>query len=357
MSFECVEKQYIVLPVDRHQVRRQRLKLIVVSALVMLFAPCVKAQNEGQYTHFMFNRLSYNPAYAGSSGSISLTALYRNQWMGLTLQPTVLGEEAGTTPTNMLFSFDMPVSVLHGGLGLTVNSEKYGFHNNLNIDIDYAFRIFWGPGNLAAAIEANLYSYQFDKSNLHGSSDLSGRILDPTVTTTDPVLGGSESSFMIDFSTGLYYQVPSVYYVSLSVKNLLGSSNDDLGVKNVRTLYLMAGYEYNFPYNPSFTIKPSMLVKAAGFSAFQADVACLIDYENIFWGGLGYRWGDAFTFMGGLNFLKVMQVGIAYDLTTSRLGFGGGRSIGSAEIYLNASFQITIPKKAPSVNRNTRYLL
>lgn len=323
----------------------------------MLFLPATKAQNEGQYTHFMFNRLSYNPAYAGSSGNISLTALYRNQWIGLQLQAPTGVSEAGSTPKDILVSFDMPVSWLHGGIGLNFNKEAVGYHDNINMALDYAFRIFWGPGNLAAAIEVDLYNYKFDTENLRGSNDLDGDPMGGSSSSSDPLVSGrATSDFLIDFSTGLYYQVPGLWYLSVSAKNLLGSKSEAFNFENVRTFYVMGGYEYRFPYNPSITLKPSMLLKTAAFSVFQADFACLVDYENLFWGGLGYRWGDSFNILVGLNFLKYLRVGVAYDLTTSKLGFGNGRSIGSAELFLNGSFQINVPKRPPTVSRNTLHL-
>ena len=306
----------------------------------------------------MFNRLSYNPAYAGSSGAISLTLLYNNQWLGLKLQSPVPGVDAGKTPVNYLFSFDMPISWLHGGIGLTFNSQSLGYHNNTTINIDYAFRLYWGPGNLSAAVEANLYSFGFNTENLYGCNDLTGDPASPSSSGGDPAISGEDlSDFMIDVSTGLYYQVPGVWYASLSVKNLLGSKSEKLYYQNARTLYLMGGYEYTFPYNPSLKLKPSALIKSADFSVFQAEAALLLDYENSFWGGAGYRLGDAFTFMAGLNW-DWAKVGVAYDLTTSKLGvFKSGRSFGTIEIFLNASFRINIPKQPPTVSRNTRYLL
>ena len=323
----------------------------------MLFMSAVVAQNEGQYTHFMFNRLSYNPAYAGSSGNVSATILYRSQWLGLTLQaPTPTGE-AGSKPTDLLFTFDMPVSWLHGGIGLNFTSEKIGYHSNTAIGIDYAFRIFWGPGTLAAGIEANLLNCSFETGNLFGSGDLSGDPATAKGSSNDPLIGSQDASdFLIDASTGIYYQVPGLYYVGLSAKNLLAAHSTTINIHNTRTFYLIDGYEYTFPYNPSFKIKPSAIIKSGNFSVFQADLACLLDYENVFWAGLSYRWGDAVNFLAGVNFAKIMQVGVAYDLTTSKLGFGNGRSYGSVEFYVNAAFQITIPKRPPTVSGNTLYL-
>lgn len=322
---------------------------------MMLFSSVCKAQNEGQYTHFMFNRLSYNPAYAGSSGAISFTLLYNNQWLGLDLQAPLPGIDAGTTPVNYLASFDMPIRWLHGGVGLIFNSQSIGYHNNTTIDIDYAFRLYWGPGNLAAAVEANLYSFSFNTANLYGCNDLTGDIGTPSSSAGDPAVNGKDvSDFMIDVSTGLYYQVPGEWYVSLSVKNLLGSHSDQLNYQNARTIYAMGGYEYQFPYNPSFKLKPSVLVKGAGMSVWQAEAAMIVDYDNAFWGGLGYRIRDAFTFMAGINW-KWLKVGVAYDLTTSKLGYmKPGRSLGTFEVFVNGSFRIDIPKNKPTVSGNTR---
>ena len=332
-------------------------------AMMAMFLSVAVAQNEGQYTHFMFNQLSYNPAYAGSQGALSFSLLYNNQWMGLKLQAPTPDLEAGVTPTNYLASFDMPVTFLHGGIGLLFNSESIGYHNNTTINLDYAFRIYWGRGNLAAGIEANLYNFSFNTTNLRGAEDLTGDPHNPTGGSSDPSVSGQEvSEFMIDFATGVYYQVPGEYYISLSVKNLLGSKSQTLAWQNARTLYLMGGYEYSFPYNPAFKLKPSFMAKTADFSVFQAEAALLLDYESAFWGGLGYRLNDAFTFLAGINWnfsnLNWLRIGVSYDLTTSYLGtFKSGRSFGSAEVFLNGTFRIIVPQNPPTVSRTTRFLL
>ena len=331
--------------------------------MTALFLSVATAQNEGQYTHFMYNQLSYNPAYAGSTGALSFSLLYNNQWMGLRLQAPTAEAEAGVTPTNYLASFDMPVNWLHGGIGLTFNSESIGYHKNTTVNIDYAFRIYWGRGNLAAGVELNLYNFAFNTENLMGISDFTGDPSNPVSHAGDPAISGQDASeFLVDVATGLYYQVPSEYYISLSVKNLLASKSDALAYKNARTLYLMGGYEYTFPYNPSFKLKPHAMAKTADFSTFQAEAALLLDYENLFWGGFGYRLNDAFPALAGVNWnfsnLNWLRVGVAYDLTTSALGgFKNGRSFGSLEIFVNGTFRIIVPKTPPTVSRTTRFLL
>lgn len=327
---------------------RMRIKLSKKLSLFVMalgFSCVVMAQSEPQFSQYMFNRMSYNPGYAGSSGSICATAMYRNQWMGLNLDPPTGGTEAGTTPTDMLFTFDMPVRFLHGGLGLTVISDKIGYWNNVMVDIDYAFRMFWGPGNLSVGVEFGMNSKTLDGKNLIPGEN-------------DPALHNEELSDMLfDGSVGLYYQVPGKYYLGLSVKNLLGAKSDNLNFSNARTVYAMGGYEYTPASAPSVRIRPSALLKTANFSFFQADLSCVLDYRNAFWGGLGYRVQDAIYLMAGVHW-KNLRIGASYDFTTSKLGsYKPGRSDGSVELYLRYCFKITVPQKPGTSYGNTIYLL
>ncbi|MBR1850186.1 MAG: type IX secretion system membrane protein PorP/SprF [Bacteroidales bacterium] len=338
------------------------LQRVLLFAVMLLISSAATAQLEGQYTQFMFNRMSYNPAYVGSSGSINVFGFYRNQWMGLQIDSPTPGVEAGSTPTNYMFAVDMPVNWLHGGVGLLLSGEEIGYHKNTLINADYAFRIVWGPGTLAAGVEVDLLSGTFDKGKLYGHNDFTGDLSNPIERANDPLLNGDElSATIFDVSTGLYYQVPGLFYTGIAVKNMLGSSNDDLGYKNPRTLYIMGGYEYTFPYNPVFKIKPSALIKTADLSTWQADVACLVDYRNLLWAGASYRITDAVAAIAGVNIdvpdIGQFQIGASYDLVTSKFGtFKPGRSFGSLELFLKFSFKIIVPQKPPSSYGNTRYL-
>ena len=337
--------------------RNGQLKKLSLLVIALAFSCVAIAQQEPQFSQYMFNRMSYNPGYAGSSGSICAAVMYRNQWMGLTLDaPT--GGNAGSVPVDMLFTFDMPVKFLHGGIGLTATSDKIGYRSNLMIDVDYAFRMFWGPGNLSAGIEVNLNNASIDMSSLKGSDSYSGNPSSTYSTVTDPLLSGTEASaFMFDLSVGAYYQVPGKYYLGLSVKNLLASHDDQMHYANARTVYAMGGYEWAPSSAPSLRIKPSFLLRTANFSVFQADISCLLDYRNAFWFGLGYRVQDAISVMGGVHWKK-LRVGACYEFTTSQLGsFKSGRSFGTLELYLKFCFKVVIPRKPNTAYGNTIYLL
>ncbi len=317
----------------------KKLSLLVI---VLGFSCHAIAQQEPQFTQYMFNRLSYNPGYAGSSGSICASLFYRGQWMGLKLDNPTGGSKAGSTPTDILFNFDMPVKALHGGLGATITGDFIGFHQNIAVNLDYAFRMFWGEGNLAAGIEASLLNSKLDKEGLVAT--------DPN----DPILNNlAESAFLIDLSVGAYYQVPSKYWVGLSVKNLLGAHDETIRFANARTLYVLGGYDYTPSMSPSLKIKPSFMLKTADLSLFQAEASCLVDYRNLLWGGLSYRVQDAIAVLGGVHWKK-LHVGFSYDITTSALGaYKYGRSMGSLEIYLRYCFKIVVPAKPGTSYGNT----
>lgn len=321
---------------------RRKLSLFVIA---LGFSCATMAQQEPQFTQYMFNRMSYNPGYAGSSGSICATAMYRNQWMGLKLDAPSTGGNAGSTPTDFLFNFDMPVKFLHGGIGLTFVNDNIGYHKNNEIALDYAFRMFWGEGNLSAGIEVSMLNSTLDANSLVANDG------------NDPLLSNlNTSATLFDGSVGIYYQVPGKYYVGLSVKNLLGAHSDEIAFSNARTAYLLGGYDYTPASAPLIRIRPSALIKTENLSTFQADVTCLVDYRNAFWGGIGYRVQDAIYVLAGVHWKK-LNIGVSYDVTTSNLGaYKPGRSFGTLELYLKFAFKVVIPRKPDTRYGNTMML-
>ncbi|MBR1769125.1 MAG: type IX secretion system membrane protein PorP/SprF [Bacteroidales bacterium] len=310
----------------------------------------VYAQQEPQFTQYMFNRLSYNPAYAGSNGAICATAFYRTQWIGLSLTDPNGNSTGASSGETMNISFDMPVRFLHGGIGATVISDKIGFWSNTYAKLDYAFRFQLPTGNLAIGLEAQLFNASLDASKLIGADQFG--VTDEIGETNDPLIVQENTDDMLfDLGLGVYYQVPGKLYLGFAASKLLQSASDKLHWDNRRFYYILAGYEWALPNYPSLRILPSALLKTdfASGNAYQLDATLLAEYEHRFWGGLSYRVQDAFMLLAGVSF-KDFKVGLSYDIPTSRIST---QASGSFEIFARFCFKIENPPDPPTIYRNT----
>lgn len=296
------------------------------------------SQQEAQFTHFMFNNMAINPAFAGASEAICFTGLARQQWMGI---KDIDG--TNVSPQTLLVSMDAPLNVLHGGLGGTIFQDQLGYEKNVGLRMNYAYRFNAGNGIMALGAQVGFLNKSIDFSKFRPLED------------GDPVLASQakESNFTTDFGFGGFYKVPGKFYLGLSAVQLSNAKQPigNADYSNKRHYYLSAGYEYPLPDYPEFEIDPSLLIKTDGVSA-QYDVNALVRYNNKFWGGVSYRVQDAIAILLGMN-IKNFRVGYSYDITTSKLTQAG--SAGSHEIMVGYCFKIIIEKPRKSY-RNTRFL-
>ncbi|MCX6271216.1 MAG: type IX secretion system membrane protein PorP/SprF [Bacteroidetes bacterium] len=312
-------------------------KIFSALLLITMAGYQLLAQQEAQFTHYMFNNMAINPAFAGSNEAICFTGIARQQWYGMK-DP----KGYDVSPRTFLVSMDAPVLILHGGLGATVFQDQLGYERNVGLRLNYAYRFNLGSGILSFGLQAGF---------LNKTIDFSKFIF---IDENDPLLSTSkESNFTTDFGFGSYYKVPGKFFLGLSAIQLTGAKQAigkaDLTLK--RHYFLTGGYEYPLPDYPEFEIDPSFLVKSDG-AATQYDLNTIVRYNNKFWGGVTYRVQDAIAIMLGMN-IKNFRVGYSYDITTSKLTQSG--SMGSHEIMVGYCFKIIIEKPRKSY-RNTRFL-
>ncbi len=292
-------------------------------------------------THYMFNNMAINPAFAGSSGGICATGLVRQQWMGFK-DP----DGSKTAPQTYLLSVDSPIRVLHGGVGGVLYQDQLGFFKEIALKLGYAYRMEAWNGDLSFGIQGSLQNGTFDFSKFdlgQGAGNLG----------EDPVLremNGKTSDMAIDMGLGVFYRVPDQYYVGLSASNLLQSKSKNISYQGRRTFYLAGGYEWMIPNHPAFELLPSVLFMYDG-GAFQFNASALLMYNNKFYGGLGYRLQDAVSVLAGM-FIKGFHVGLSYDISTSALT---KYNSGGLEVMLSYCFKIDMDKYRKSY-RNTRFL-
>ncbi len=281
------------------------------------------AQQDPQFTQYMFDRLSVNPAVAGSSGNICATALMRQQWTGF--------EGA---PKTGLINLQGPLTKINSGLGLSVYFDKLGQEKSTIARLHYAYHFKVGA---QSTFSAGIYA------------GLSGRALDGRWIAIDPVaddnaipaVGKSASGF--DMGAGLYYKSPTLW-LGISSTQLPETELKDVSIKNKRHYYVQAGYDWAIGGDKKYTLQPSVLLKSDA-SSTQLDIGALFLYDNMIWIGASYRTEDAIAPMIGYQhqFPKgdsMLRLGYSYDVTTSELK---NYSSGSHEVMLSYCFKIVKP--------------
>ncbi|MBN2173743.1 MAG: PorP/SprF family type IX secretion system membrane protein [Bacteroidales bacterium] len=307
--------------------------------IVMLMLPfnVLRAQQEPQFAHNMFNNIYYNPGFVGSVGGICATGLVRQQWAGF---KDDLGNSVA--PNTYSISVHSPVNILHGGVGLNIYSDNLGFTNEIGVKLMYAYRVDIGMGNLGIGLQLDFMNSTIDFATLRENAIDQDDIL---------LQGGDESDMVLDFGFGVQYFVPEKFYVGLSSTRILESQSEKLYYTYKRHYFLTGGYEFAFPNNPSFVIKPSIVVKSDMVET-QFDAAALLEYNNKVWGGVSYsavKNVDPFSVLLGLK-IKDIRVGYAYTIPTSKIGSTGGH-----EVMIGYCFKIDLDKGRRSY-KNTRFL-
>ena len=308
--------------------------LLLISGL--LAGIPIYAQQPTLITHYMFTNMATNPAFAGNSGGINLTGLVRQQWMGWK-------DTDGTksAPQTFMLTVDSPVRKLHGGLGGSISQDQIGAFKNIVMKLGYAYKMEAWSGDLSFGLQGSLLNISYDASKFK------------PIEENDPVLSsveGKKSDMSFDVSLGLFYKVPERYYVGLSAENILQTKGKKTSYQMRRTYYLNGGYEWVVPRHPAYELRPSVQFMYDG-AAFPLNASALVLYNKKFYGGLGYRLQDAVSVLAGV-FIKGVQIGVAYDISTSAMG---KYNSGGLEIMVNYCFKIDIDKYRKTY-RNTRFL-
>jgi type IX secretion system PorP/SprF family membrane protein len=294
--------------------------------LVLLVGLAVQAQQDPQYTQYMYNMNVVNPAYAGSSESVSIGALYRSQWVGL--------EGAPSTGT---LSIHSPVGN-RVGLGLSLISDEVGPVNETNAYVDFSYTLPVGnTTKLAFGLKAG--------GTFH---DIGTGSLD-TIDEGDPFFTQDINETTFNVGAGLYFYTPNKFYISASMPNILNGTHLDLNGRKIgsETEHLFAAAGYVFDLSENFKLKPHALLKLAFDAPISYDINLNLFMYDIVEIGAGYRIDDSFSGMVNFMVSPNMRIGYAYDAIQSELDVVTNAS---HEIFIN--FDIDLPRK---VSRSPRY--
>jgi type IX secretion system PorP/SprF family membrane protein len=296
------------------------LKKIIVVLVLTIGSLTLSAQQAPMYTHYMYNTLMVNPAYAGSRDALTVTALYRTQWV-----------DFKGAPVTQTLSLHTPIINQHIGVGLSVLNDKIGPTNNTSVFADFAFIMnLTKKSKLALGVSAgaNMFQANLNTLNLDQGSD-------PAFQTN------VNNKVTPNFGFGAYYSRER-FYAGISAPNLVQNSYSVTNPENITTLiskeqrhyFLIAGTLINL--SPNLAFKPTALIKMTPAAPMEADVtASFILMKKLLLGAM-VRTGDAVGGLVGLNITDQLHIGYSYDWSYGLRTFKYNQ--GSHEIVLRYDF-------------------
>lgn len=285
----------------------------VVLLLVTLHS---NAQQEPNFTQYLYNMNILNPAYAGTKDAISLGFQGRSQWMGL-----------NGAPQTQTLAIHAPINDFVG-LGFSAIHDVIGPVSQTDINGDFSYKLEMGRFSyLALGMKVGASFMSIDGLEFIESGDP----LDETMQLT-----------LFNVGIGAFYYSDR-FYVGLSSPSILESKyiKGTAGVystsKDKMHIYLSGGYVFDLDYKKGFKIKPAFLLRAVQGTPLSFDFSTHVWYKDQLGVGIGYRFEDSMNLTFSFRTESNFTIGYAYDYTLSKLtDFNSG----SHEIYLQYDFDL-----------------
>ncbi len=281
---------------------------------ILLMSTLASAQQDPQFTHYMYNMSSVNPAYATDDpGVINLGGMYRTQWVGAVGAPKTVNAFVHSPIAKRVEA------------GLSIVSDVIGdvvHENNIYADVAYVIpvsetkKLSFGVKGGVTLFDANFSGFQY------------------TDPTPDPAFSENINKTFPNVGAGVFY-FSDHYYLGFSAPNLLNSkhleSKDGIKATGVEATHFFMTGGYVFNLNPNLKFKPAFMAKGVSGAPLSLDVTANLLFFDEFEVGAGYRWDDSVSGLVALSITPSLRVGYAYDYTLSNLG---RYNSGSHEIFL-----------------------
>ena len=301
--------------------KRTALTTVLIFTLLSAFA-----QQQPQFTQYMYNTIAFNPAYAGSREILVINMLNRNQWVGLNGAPI--------TQTLSVHS-SIPGSKL--GIGLSVINDRLAYERAVDVAADVSYTI-----NLSED-----YMLAFGVKVGASKFDLDDDLLNDPLYNNDPFLDNIYYQWKPNIGAGIYFRT-QYFYVGLAAPKFL-TFQDEVNTgfydQDRVNYYLNGGYL--FEVNPQIKFKPTFLIKYTNGAPVTVDISSSVLLKDKLWLTGFYRFSEAFGAMANFKLTDQFTVGYSYDFITSDLS---PYTSGSHELILSYEFNIPRPKcKCPDL--------
>jgi type IX secretion system PorP/SprF family membrane protein len=278
----------------------------------LMLVGIVHAQQDAQYTQYMYNTINVNPAYAGSRDALSVFLMHRSQWIGLD----------GAPVTNNV-SINTPIGDNRIGFGLSIVNDRIGISddNTISADVSYTIKIS-ANHKLAFGLKTtvNLLNVNFNRLTVRPGDT-------PTIGQYN-----INNRFTPNFGAGIYYHSDKSY-LGFSVPGFLETKHYDDNTTSVASekmhIYFIGGYVFELSGNLKF--KPALLTKMVNGAPLQVDMSGNFLINDKFNLGLAGRWNASCSAVAGFQISDSWFVGYGYDFETTKLA---NYNSGSHEIFL-----------------------
>ena len=286
-------------------------KVYLITIALITSWHLASAQQEQMYTQFMYNKLAWNPAYAGSFESPTLTGVYRNQFIGL-----------DGAPKTVALSFNMPYHVEKVAFGLNLIQHSIGITRILNLDLlPFTYRIAMNYGTVSFGFQVGIRQF---------SQNWGDKRIEVIQPTDGAIPVEDNTKIIVNPGAGVFYksyrsQKGNSWYAGFAVPRILSNNIDFSSIGDDisrEVLHVNAMGGYTFEPNDNLTITPQTLLKYAKGAPFEADINITLLLNNKFSGGITYRTGGGKTSKAGesIDFLLGLQATekfffcLSYDL-------------------------------------------
>lgn len=323
-------------------------KYFIITILSVCFSFQLFAQQAEQYSMYMLNKYAFNPAYAGMDNSLSVTGVFRKQWVGLE-----------GSPASQNINVQMPLPYIHGGLGFSFANDVAGPERTVNFGASYNYNYNIGKASvLSISGGGGLVQKSIDGSKLRSPD---GDYVDGNVIShNDPELPTAlETTIAPTARVGIIFKNES-FEAGISADNLLGNeltfSETDFNFTLDRHYYAYLAYYWQL--TNEIEISPSAFVKADQ-NFVQTDISIMANYNEFLLGGVSLRgYSDltleAVAIIAGFKLSEHLTLAYSYDVTIAAYN---SVSQGSHEILLNYNLNREFGKgKLQNVIYNPRFL-
>lgn len=288
-----------------------KLNLKNIALFVFGVSGCFSAfaQQEAQFTQYMYNTSTINPAYAGSRDGLSIFGQYRSQWVGLEGAPQTGG-----------ITFHTPINYSKLGIGVSVMNDKLGAMTDNTVAVDVSYTIETSSTyKLALGVKAsgNFLNVDYDKLNIY----------DPTEGTEN-----IDNQFTANIGAGAYLYSEKTYFgvsIPFFLEQDRAGDNQYASMKKTMQVYAMAGHVFDLSRDIKF--KPALLTKIIQGSPLQVDLSANVLFSERFTVGAAYRLNAAFSGLAGVQVTDQFFIGYSYDSEVTKLA---SYNNGSHEILL-----------------------